>query len=357
MFSLFKKKEALHKLVDIQLDPDFTIKPLFGAEFDLLSVDLLETLGTGTFGRVRLVRALTDKKFYALKILKKARIVRLRQIEHIQNEVRLLSRIRCLFVVDLHAVFQDDNCLYLMLDYIPGGELFSYIRRDGKFPVEIYQFYCVEVACALKYLHKLQIAYRDVKPENIMIDRDGHIRLVDFGFAKMIEDRTFTLCGTPEYLAPEVIQGNGHGLAVDWWALGVLLYEMCVGYPPFFGENPFIVYQKILAGKVTFPGDVATPTKNAVAGFLNQNRGKRLGSGSGGFDSVKSHPFFRGIEWNSAAQKLMMPPMVPTVTSDGDTSNFDVFPPEGSEEHANLTSEQREMFMEFDRILERPVKL
>ena len=151
--------------------------------------------------------------------MKKSRIVRFKQLEHIQNEVRLLSRIRCGFVNNLFAVFQDDNSLYLLLEYVHGGELFSYIRRQGKLDLILYQFYAVEIACALHYLHSLKIAYRDVKPENILIDRNGHIRLTDFGFAKIIDDRTYTLCGTPEYLAPEVIQGNGHGLAVDFWAL------------------------------------------------------------------------------------------------------------------------------------------
>lgn len=208
-----------HPLIDIELDKDFTLKPLFSPDFGLINLDLLETLGTGTFGRVRLVRTVTDRKFYALKMMKKARIVRFKQLEHIQNEVRILSRLRCQFVNELHAVFQDDNSLYLLLEYVPGGELFSYIRRQGKFDVELYQFYAVEIACALHYLHSLNIAYRDIKPENILINRNGHIRLADFGFAKIVEDRTFTLCGTPEYLSPEVIQGSGHGLSTDWWAL------------------------------------------------------------------------------------------------------------------------------------------
>jgi serine/threonine protein kinase len=204
---LFKKSEPKHAIIDIPPDKDFSVKSLFESSFGLLQLDLLETLGTGTFGRVRLVRSLSDKKYYALKLMKKARIVRLKQVEHIQNEVRILSRVRCIFIESLFAVFQDDHSLFLLLEFVPGGELFSFLRQQGKFDTVLHQFYTVEVACALHYLHGVQIAYRDVKPENIMLDRNGHIRFVDFGFAKIIEDRTFTLCGTPEYLAPEIIQG------------------------------------------------------------------------------------------------------------------------------------------------------
>jgi serine/threonine protein kinase len=220
-------QKNVNKLVDIELSRDFTLKPLFSADFGLKNLDLLETLGTGTFGRVRCVRNIADKKYYALKMMKKSRIVKYKQLDHIQNEVRILSRIRCGFVVNLHAVFQDDNSLYMMLDYIPGGELFSYIRKMERLEPILYQFYACELVCALHYLHSLNIAYRDTKPENILIDRNGHIRLVDFGFAKIIDDRTYTLCGTPEYLAPEVIQGNGHGLAIDWWALVSLFVMGC----------------------------------------------------------------------------------------------------------------------------------
>lgn len=346
------------------LNLDFSLKSIFNPEFSLVDLDLLETLGTGTFGRVRLVKSLIDRKFYALKMMKKARIVKLQQLEHIQNEVRILSRLRCRFVNELFAVWADDNSLYLLLEYIPGGELFSHLRRQGKFDLPQYLFYTVEVICALQHIHALNIVYRDIKPENILIHSNGHIILSDFGFSKIIDDiqQTFTLCGTPEYLAPEVIEGKGYGLAIDFWALGVLLFEMAAGYPPFYGDNPFEVYRKILAAKVNFPSSssgasIPSAARSAISSFLTVSRSSRLGCGSGGFRSIKTHQFFRGIEWTSASQCLIMPPTVPTVLSAGDTSNFDLYPDEAIEESTNLTFEERQMFAEFDRILERPVRL
>ena len=204
MFGLFTSKVASRGDADNEYCLDFTVKPIFSPEFGLSNLDLLETIGTGTFGRVRLVKSVVDRKFYALKMMKKSRIVKLKQLEHIQNEVRIMSRLRCDYVCDLHAVFQDDNSLYMLLEYIPGGELFSHLRRSEKFEQVQYLFYTVEIVCALNHLHELKICYRDIKPENILISKDGHIRLTDFGFAKILaDDRTFTLCGTPEYLGNE----------------------------------------------------------------------------------------------------------------------------------------------------------
>lgn len=343
---------------DVELSHDFSVKSIFGPEFTLNSVDLLETIGTGTFSRIRLVRSLVDKQYYALKIMKKSKIVRLNQLEHTQNEVRILSRLRSQYCVELYAMFQDDNSLYLLMEYVPGGELFSHLRRDIRFDFPVYQFYTVELVCGIQHMHSLNIMYRDIKAENIVLNRDGHIRFVDFGFAKIVTDKTYTLCGTPEYLAPEIIHGQGYGIAVDWWSLGILVHEMACGYPPFFGDNPFDIYKKILDGKFSFPFNLRIPksTQSVIRGFLVNNRSKRLGSGSGGFSKVKSHKFFKGVEWNSAAKQLIMPPVVPTVASEGDTSNFDFFPEEGVEESCKLTQEQREMFYEFDRILERPIQ-
>lgn len=338
----------------IEVNKELSVKTLLPQEFGLTDLDLLETVGTGTFGRIRIVKNLANKKFYALKIMKKGRIVQLKQLTRIQDEVRIMSRVRCDFIPELFAFFQDDNNVYMLMDYVPGGELFSHLRRQGKFSTVECQFFAVEIACAIEYLHKLNVAYRDLKPENVLLTKDGHIRLIDFGLAKFLEeDKTFSLCGTPEYLAPEVIQGQGHGMSVDWWALGILIYEMTFGYPPFYADNPFGVYQKILHGKIEFPGTPSMSTTRVVKGFCTVSRGSRLGCSRGGFDNIAGHSFFSGIEWMSASRQLLMPPLVPLVLGEGDSSNYDLYPDEGPDEISNLTLEERKMFSEFDVLLDR----
>lgn len=314
-----------------------------------------ETINTGIFGRTRLVKNLRDKTYYTLKIMKKARIVKMQQLAHVQNEVTILSRARCSYMIEMKALFQDENSVYILQEYIPGGELYSHLRRSKAFELSLYQFYSVEVACALHHLHLLKIVYRDLKPENILLTKEGHIRLTEFGLAKRIDianGQTFTLCGTPEYLAPEVILGHGYGTSVDWWGLGILMYEMVMGFPPFFGKNPFTVYQKILEGKLQFAHAVPNNSKSVITAFLHTDRKQRLGCHN--FDSVKHHVFFRGIDWNSAALQLIVPPVAPTVTAEADTSNFDFYPEETVEEASNLTQEERIMFQALDEILDRP---
>ncbi len=166
-----------------------------------------------------------------MKVLRKTDVVRLRQVEHVNAERFILARIRHPFIVDLYATFQDHLNIYMLLSYVPGGELFSHIRRAQRFSADVTRFYLAIIVLALRYLHSFNIIYRDLKPENLLLDTRGYLKIADFGFAKVVDDRTWTLCGTPEYLAPEIIQSDGHGKAVDWWACGILCYEMLVGYP------------------------------------------------------------------------------------------------------------------------------
>jgi len=188
------------------------------------------------------------EKVFALKILRKSEVIKLKQIDHVRDERRILSDVAGHpFITTLITTFSDHDSLYMLLDYIPGGELFSYLRRHRRFPEEWAQFYVAEIVLVLEYLHEHQggVAYRDLKPENLLLDAQGHVKLVDFGFAKRLGSKeTYTLCGTPEYLAPEVIQNKGHTTAVDWWALGILTYEFLTGYPPFWHQNPIEIYKQ-----------------------------------------------------------------------------------------------------------------
>lgn len=191
--------------------------------------DIKQTVGTGSFARVHLAQSKVNGKHYAIKAINKKDLVSRRQVEHAQNERYILGSVSHPFIVKLWGTFQSESHVFLVMDYIPGGELFRQIRTKKGFSEEHAKFYAAEVMLALEYLHTRDIAYRDLKPENILIDHQGHIKLTDFGFAKKVTDITWTVCGTPDYLAPEIIRSQGYTKAVDWWSLGVLIYEMLTG--------------------------------------------------------------------------------------------------------------------------------
>lgn len=310
-----------------------------------------DTLGTGTFGRVRLVSYEFQGKevWYAFKMLKKSEIIRLKQVDHIKSEKAILQKILHPFIVNLYAAFQDDKSLYMLMEYVIGGELFSQLRLVGRFSNDTSRFYAAEIILAFDYLHKKNIVYRDLKPENLLIDKDGHMKITDFGFAKVVEDRTWTLCGTPEYLAPEIIQSKGHGKAVDWWALGILIYEMLAGYPPFYDENPFGIYQKILAGKIDFPRHFDPYAKDLVKKLLTADRTKRFGCLKDRAEDIKRHKWFqkpKPVDWNKAFLRKMKAPYIPTYKAPNDTSNFDKYP-DSKDEGVSLSGSDKELFNDF----------
>ncbi|KAG0293540.1 hypothetical protein BGZ96_002709 [Linnemannia gamsii] len=307
----------------------------------------LRAIGTGTFGRVYLTKFRQNQTYYAMKVLKKSEVVRLKQVEHINSEKQILAQVHYPFIVNLFTTFQDDRHLYMLLEYVIGGELFSHLRKAGQFTNDMTRFYAAEIVLAIEYLHSKDIIYRDLKPENLLLDSAGHVKITDFGFAKHVQDRTWTLCGTPEYLAPEIIQSKGHGKAVDWWALGILIFEMLAGYPPFFDDNPFGIYEKILAGRIYFPPHIDPTAKDLIKKLLTADRTKRLGNLKGGSDDIKNHKWFRGVDWQGLLDKTVGAPIVPPSMHAGDTSNFEKYP-EVIDEEAGLTGDPyRSLFMNF----------
>merc|ERR1719251_721639 len=276
----------------------------------------LKVVGKGSFGKVMQVRKNDDGKIYALKVLKKKELVKRKQVVHTQTERRVLAGVDNPFIVSLRYSFQSDAKLYMVLDFFYGGELFFHLKNEGRFSQKRSKFYSGEICLALKCLHSAGIIYRDLKPENVLLDSDGHIKITDFGLSKdslkgdMI---THTFCGTPEYLAPEVLQQQGHGKAVDWWSFGTLLYEMMTGLPPFYNQNLNVMYEKILHAPIPMPKYLSKEARSLFLGLLERDPRRRLGSSKEDASEIKEHVFFKGLDWIMLLAKQIEPPHKPRV--------------------------------------------
>ncbi|KAI8367474.1 kinase-like domain-containing protein [Radiomyces spectabilis] len=318
-----------------------------GPKLKLDDFQLLRTLGTGSFGRVHLAQSRHNGRHYAIKVLKKSEVVRLKQVEHTNNEKHILEAVGFPFLVNLWGTFQDDTNLYMVMDYVPGGELFSILRRKKRFPDQIAKMYAAEVVLAIEYLHSKNVVYRDLKPENLLLDRHGHIKITDFGFAKYVPDVTWTLCGTPDYLAPEVIQSKGYGKAVDWWSLGILIFEMLAGYPPFYDDDHLKLYEKILGGKIRWPAYFDPHAKDLLKRLLTPDLSRRFGNLKDGAEDIKRHRWFEGIDFAVVARCGMAMPFIPPVSHDGDASNFDVYDETTEQYGAPAPDIYRDRFPDF----------
>ena len=210
-----------------------------------------------------------------------------------------------------YGFMQDDRYIYFVTELLKGGDLFTYHRSVGNFGPATTAFYGAQVVSIFEYLQSKDIVYRDLKPENIMIDSQGYLQLIDFGFAKVVTKRTYTICGTPEYIAPEILLNQGHGKAVDWWTLGVLLYEMLAGYPPFQDDDPMNIYRKIINTKPKYPDGFDTKLKSLIKHLLRRDLSKRYGNLKDGAKDLKDHRFFEEIDFNDLLEKKLKTPYVP----------------------------------------------
>jgi protein kinase A len=307
-------------------------------------------VGRGFMGSVSLVKRATgeDPTPFALKTMKKSAVLRKRQVVHTRQEKELLSQVDHPFIVKLLATFQDEANLYMLMEFVNGGELFSVVRSGKRFQNRGAKFYATEIILACGHIHSKNIAYRDLKLENVLLDSCGHVKLIDFGFAKVVRTRTYTMCGTPDYLAPEIINREGHDHCVDWWALGVLIYEMLSGDTPFRGANAAAIYQKALSTQPKFPSSFTENAQSVIAGLLTKSKSRRLGAGNSGAKDVMRHPWFESVDWDKVLQKEYKAPFLPTVTCSSDASMFKGYPEEAIDNRPNgLTEFEQRQFEGF----------
>jgi len=297
-------------------------------QVNLAEFQMTRTLGCGSFGRVKFAKWSKDSKMYAVKFMKKQEIIKLKQVDHINNEKKLMAQISYPFIVNMVGYCRDDRYVYIIMEVITGGELFTHLRRARKFSDEQSKFYGAQTGAAFAHIHSKNIIHRDLKPENLLLTPQGYSKLTDFGFAKILEPgtRTYTLCGTPEYIAPEVLLNKGHGKPVDWWTLGILIYEMIVGQPPFCDEEPMGIYQKILAGKVYFPKYFDKNAKALVKKMLTADLSKRYGNLKDGPADILQHKWFSTIDYAQLEKYAIPSPYKPNVKDDNDVSNFEDIP-------------------------------
>ncbi|ETV99199.1 AGC protein kinase [Aphanomyces invadans] len=290
--------------------------------------EVLKVLGKGSFGKVYLVcRKQSPSALYAMKVLKKRELIQRHQVDHTMTERDVMTVLDHPFVVTLRVAFQTRERLFMVSDFCIGGEIFFHLKKFRAFSETMVRFYAAELVAALGHLHSKGIVYRDLKPENVLLDADGHVRITDFGLAKSrvsALDGARTFCGTPEYLAPEMLIARKkkatYGFAVDWWSLGTLLFEMLTGWPPFFDKDVQRMCDNILHQPLTFPArfGLSSATKSLLRGLLERDPTTRLTE-----ESLRQHPFFAGLNWTALVAKQIKPPFKPRVNSPTDLQNFD----------------------------------
>lgn len=316
---------------------------------NLQSFNVVRILGKGASGKVILVKLQDenslDFRLYAMKIIKKSEIMKYDLSEHIKLEKEILQKNRNRFLVKLKYAFQTPINIYLVMEYMSGGDLNQLLKKYRQFPENLAVFYAAEILLALEYLHeKMKVIYRDLKPENVLLDNQGHIKLSDFGLSKKTLDKANTFAGTPEYIAPEVLLSVGHSYTIDFWSLGIVIYEMLAGRPPFttFDGNFTTIVKRILENKPFYPVYFSTEAVDLISKLLKSHPKERLGSG--GIEEIKKHPFFKNINWDVLAKGNMGPPL--------NIEEKDVSIPEISSRIQE--SQPSQMYMNLSRITYNP---
>ena len=319
---------------------------------------IIKVIGRGSYGKVCLVQFRQTNELFAMKSLKKNVLIDEDQVESTLLEKNILQSLNHPFLVGMVFCFQTEERVFFVLPFLRGGELFQLLRQLKYFPEPNVQFYASIIGLALDYLHKNGIVYRDIKPENVLLEEDGYLKLIDFGMAKILKDeeKANSFCGTPEYLAPEIITGEGHNRMADWWSYGALIYEMLFGIPPFFSENVEKMYSLITNSELRFPKKfkVSDDAKDLLLKLLVKNQKERFGI-NGGFEEIKKHPFFKGMDFKALEEKKIEAPFKPILEDSFDVRNFDeeftsedLASSEITEKNMELIKKNQDQFDEFD---------
>ncbi|KAI4353567.1 hypothetical protein L6164_002506 [Bauhinia variegata] len=287
--------------------------------------EILKVVGQGAFAKVYQVKKKGTSEIFAMKVMRKDKIMEKNHAEYMKAERDILTKTEHPFIVQLRYSFQTKYRLYLVLDFVNGGHLFFQLYHQGLFREDLARIYAAEIVSAVSHLHANGIMHRDLKPENILLDADGHVMLTDFGLAKQFEDntRSNSMCGTIEYMAPEIILGKGHDKAADWWSVGILLFEMLTGKPPFCGGNREKVQQKIIKEKIKLPAFLSSEAHALLKGLLQKEACKRLGNGPRGSQEIKGHKWFKSINWRKLEAREIQPSFRPEVAGKQCIANFE----------------------------------
>ena len=325
-------------------------------EVKLEDFKVIKVVGRNSYGKISLVEYLPTHEYYSMKSLEKDLLIKDEQIENALLEKEILQNIDYPLLCKLIFCFQTEDRIFFVMPFFAGGELFQLLKKFGTFDEEKVRFYGAQIALAIEYLHKIGIIYRELTPENILMDENGYLKLADFGMAKKLKDdeKTLTLCGTPEYLAPEIITMEGHDKTVDWWSLGILLFEMLYGKSPFYTENINRMYDLIKTSPVKFPKKVnlSEEAKDIIQKLLEKNPKKRLGS-QNGIEEIKNHPFFAKIDFNLIEQKKVKAPFIPEITIDSDGLYYndedDIDDSDISKKNMDLIQKNQDKFKNFSQ--------
>lgn len=286
----------------------------------------LKLIGTGSFGKVLLVKYNSNNNLYAMKVLNKSQIKLKKQEENTKNERDLMVKLNNPFILSIKFAFQDESKLYIVSEFLQGGDLFYHLHHSTiNLTEEVAKFYIIELILGLEFLHQNNVIFRDLKPENILLDSEGHIRISDFGLSKILEnsrDKAYTLCGTLKYLAPEILKNKGYEKSVDWWSLGCIFYEMLMGHLP-FKINGNVIDPEVFEEKIKFNDNMNPLLIDLISQLLAVNPKKRIGYGDSDAKKIKEHQYFIDVDWNKYLNKEIEPPFVPKLDGDMDLRYFD----------------------------------